>query len=72
MQLKYRQKREFIINGDPTVTKPINNSTPTVRGNCHSVLQKAQTSCLGLSFETINNELWHLEGVKTILTPNRV
>ena len=32
----------------------------------------SQTSCLGLSFETINSELWHLEGVKTILTPDRV
>ena len=26
----------------------------------------SQTKCLGLSFETINNELCHLEGVKTI------
>ena len=32
----------------------------------------SQTRCLGLSFEIINNELWHLEGVKTILTPGRV
>ena len=36
------------------------------------VTQFSQTSCLGLSFETINNELWHLEGVKTILTLGRV
>ena len=32
----------------------------------------SQTSCLGLSFETRNRELWQLEGVKTILTPDRV
>ena len=36
------------------------------------VTKFSQTSCLGLSFETINNELWHLKGVKTILTPGRV
>ena len=57
------------------VTKPckleINDSTVIVSGNCHKVLQNAQTSCLGLSFETINNELWHLEGVKTILTTDK-
>ena len=41
----------------------------SVSGNCHKF---SQTSCLGLSFETINNELCHLEGVKTILTPDRV
>ena len=50
----------------------INNSSATVSGNCHYVLQNAQTSCLGLSFETINDELWHLEVVKTILTLDRV
>ena len=32
------------------------------------VTKLSQTSCLGLSFETIYNELWQLEGVKTILT----
>ena len=49
----------------------INNNTATVSGskNCHYILQNVQTSCLGLSFETIDNGLWHLEGVKTILTP---
>ena len=50
----------------------INNSTATVSGNFHLVLQHAQTSCLGLSVEIINNELWHLEGVNTISTPDRV
>ena len=33
------------------------------------VTKFSQTSCLGLSFETISNVLLHLEGVKTILTP---
>ena len=27
------------------------------------VTKFSQTSCLGLSFESIKNELWHLEGV---------
>ena len=36
------------------------------------VTKLPQTSCLGLSFETINYEIWHLEGVKTILTPDRI
>ena len=36
------------------------------------VTKSSKISCLGLSFETINNELWHLEGVKTILTSDRV
>ena len=36
------------------------------------VTKFSQASCLGLSFETINNELWDLEGVKTILTPHRL
>ena len=49
----------------------INNSTASVSGNCHLVLQNAQANCLGLSVEIINNELWLLEGVKTILTPDR-
>ena len=36
------------------------------------VTKFSQTSCLQLSFQTINNELWHLIGVNIILTPGRV
>ena len=36
------------------------------------VTKFSQTSCLGLYVKTINNELWHLEGVKTILTPGKI
>ena len=35
------------------------------------VIKFSQTSCLGFSLEAINSELWHLEGVKTILTPDK-